>query len=83
MISLKLPVYIRNITLNYSSARDCFQYVLYEKYNIFRYNYNYDKIHSRTHQIAACKFFSWSSMLALAFSPHRGLVVKGWNIWTI
>ena len=40
------------------SARDCFQDVLYEKYNIFRYNlyHNYDKVHSRMYQIAAFKY---------------------------
>ena len=29
------------------------------------------------HQIAAFKFFSWGGMLALVFSPHRGMAVKG------
>ena len=37
---------------------------------------SYDKIHSRMHQIATFIFFSRSSMLALAFSPHEGLEVK-------
>ena len=32
------------------------------------------------HQIAAFTFFSRSSMLALAFSPHTGLEVKGSNL---
>ena len=73
-ISLECPeeYILRLFTLHYSSTRDCFQYVLYEKYNIFGYHicHIYDKIHSRMHQIAAFKFFSCGSMLALAFSPH-------------
>ena len=60
MISLKCTAQEYNIILRIftliSSARDYFQYVLYEKYNIFRYInlcYNYSKIH----QTAAFKFF--------------------------
>ena len=57
---------------------DCFQYVLYEKYNLFRCNpcHNHDKMHSRMHQIAALNFFFRDSILALAFSPHRGLDIR-------
>ena len=130
-ISLKYPqeynVILRIFTL--SSTRECFQYVLCEKHNIFRYNLcnNYaaagtrlalrwvawrfttshdllhgeqsrslrvqfsslpppaemgncaDKIYSRMLQTAALNFFSRGSMLALAFSPHKGFEVKESN----
>ena len=65
----------------YSSSWDCFQYVLYDKYNNFRYNlcHKYDKIHYRMHQIAALKKNLRGSMPALAFIPLRGLAVKESN----
>ena len=55
-IFLKCPqeYVLRIFTL--SSARDCFQYVLYE-IQIFKFNlcHKYDKIHSRMNPIAAFK----------------------------
>ena len=68
---------LRIFTLNeISSARDCFQYVLYKKYNIFIiYVIITTKYPPECTKLQHLIFFS-GSMLALAFSLHGGLVVK-------
>ena len=72
-------IILRIFTIN--SARECFQYVLYENttFSDTIYVIIMTKYTPECTKLQHLKLFSLCSMLALAFSPHRGLKVKESN----